>query len=293
MATVTGLTAQRMQEIEAASVVDGDVVGGSLILTKHDGSQINAGSVVGPTGPQGPPGVPLVAIPGQVILWPGSALPNPTKYGNWAWCNGDPFDIATYPDAAENIDDSWNTAHGQATPGAGKFRVPDLRGLTPVCLDAMPVGATRANRVTRASGIVMGGKTGEELHKLIIAEQAKHGHVFAGNPVAAHGHAGSTFAGNALPGHAHLTQVEWKASYAANSSSIVITNVAGTSGASAGNAAQAGTNSVSAGTPSGSVSIAAGGAHTPSGTVQDSGSDTPHENMQPTVFVPYIVKLDD
>jgi hypothetical protein len=57
MATVTGLTAERMLEIEAASVVDGDVdVSGNLILTKHDGSLINAGSVIGPTGPTGPVG---------------------------------------------------------------------------------------------------------------------------------------------------------------------------------------------------------------------------------------------
>lgn len=50
MATVTGLTAARMLEIEANSVVDGDVVSGNLILTKHDATTINAGSVIGPTG---------------------------------------------------------------------------------------------------------------------------------------------------------------------------------------------------------------------------------------------------
>ncbi len=43
MATVTGLTAERMLEIEAASVVDGEVVGGNLILTKHDETEIDAG----------------------------------------------------------------------------------------------------------------------------------------------------------------------------------------------------------------------------------------------------------
>lgn len=56
MATVTVLTAARMLAIEAASVVDGDVVGDNLILTKHDGSTINAGSVRGPQGIQGPAG---------------------------------------------------------------------------------------------------------------------------------------------------------------------------------------------------------------------------------------------
>lgn len=54
MATVTGLTAARMLEIEGASVVDGDVVGDNLILTKKDNSTINAGNVRGPIGPIGP-----------------------------------------------------------------------------------------------------------------------------------------------------------------------------------------------------------------------------------------------
>lgn len=56
MATVTVLTAARMLAIEAASVVDGDIVGDNLILTKHDGSTINAGNVRGPQGIQGPAG---------------------------------------------------------------------------------------------------------------------------------------------------------------------------------------------------------------------------------------------
>jgi hypothetical protein len=69
MTTVTGLTADRMLAIEAASVVDGDVDGsGNLILTKHDGSQINAGSVIGPTGPQGPVGSMLPVLGSAPIL---------------------------------------------------------------------------------------------------------------------------------------------------------------------------------------------------------------------------------
>lgn len=44
MATVTGLTAARMLEIEAASVVDGEIDGsGHLILTTHGGTEIDAG----------------------------------------------------------------------------------------------------------------------------------------------------------------------------------------------------------------------------------------------------------
>lgn len=54
MATITGLTADRMLAIEAESIVDGEVVGDHLILTKHDGTQIDAGVVVGPPGLPGP-----------------------------------------------------------------------------------------------------------------------------------------------------------------------------------------------------------------------------------------------
>lgn len=47
MAIVTGLTKERMLEIEAASIVDGTVdVDGHLILTRHDGTTIDAGYIV-------------------------------------------------------------------------------------------------------------------------------------------------------------------------------------------------------------------------------------------------------
>lgn len=53
MATVTGLTAERMIEMENATIIDGNVVGGNLILLTKDGTNINAGSVIGPIGPAG------------------------------------------------------------------------------------------------------------------------------------------------------------------------------------------------------------------------------------------------
>jgi hypothetical protein len=59
MATITGLTKERMLEIEAASIVDGEVVGDDLILTTFGGTPINAGDVRGPIGPEGPMGVGL------------------------------------------------------------------------------------------------------------------------------------------------------------------------------------------------------------------------------------------
>ncbi len=73
MTTVTGLTAARMAEIEAASVVSGEVVGDDLILTKFDSSIINAGDVRGPQGITGAAGEDGVGIPaggteGQILV---------------------------------------------------------------------------------------------------------------------------------------------------------------------------------------------------------------------------------
>lgn len=244
MTTVVGLTASRMQEIEAASVVDGDVVAGNLILSKHDGSQINAGPVIGPPGPVGPAGT---GIPGEIKLWPGAALPVQVDYGLWTWANGDIFDIATYPIAAGNISNNWKTAMGLPNPGVGKFRVPDLRGLTVAGLDAMPVGSARANRLTRAAAIVLATKTGEEVHMIALGEMPNHLHDIS---------------------HSH--QLQMAAAPAANTQYPV---------GGAGSVFDTGYTSP--------IKTNSGGS---SGYT---GGSTPHETMQPTIFVPYIVKLDD
>lgn len=47
MGTVTSLTAERMQEIIQEQIVDADIVGGNLILTRADGSTIDAGPTAG------------------------------------------------------------------------------------------------------------------------------------------------------------------------------------------------------------------------------------------------------
>lgn len=63
MGIATGYTADHMDAIEAACIVSGSVVGDELILTRFDGTTIDAGDVRGPqgiqgvkgdTGPQGP-----------------------------------------------------------------------------------------------------------------------------------------------------------------------------------------------------------------------------------------------
>jgi hypothetical protein len=50
MATVTGLTKERMEQIEAQCIVDGAVILGDLHLTRQDGTTFNAGRVQGEKG---------------------------------------------------------------------------------------------------------------------------------------------------------------------------------------------------------------------------------------------------
>jgi len=60
---------------------------------------------------------PVVAgIPGEVKLWPGSALPD-AKYGKWVWADGTVYVTSTYPQAAAAIATAWRTANGAADPG--------------------------------------------------------------------------------------------------------------------------------------------------------------------------------
>lgn len=88
MAEVTGLTAARMLEIEAASVVDGDIVGDNLILTKHDGSTIDAGNVRGPEGPVGPMAAPVEPSSAALDELFANGLPA-------SWTAGTPANYAT------------------------------------------------------------------------------------------------------------------------------------------------------------------------------------------------------
>jgi len=245
MATITGLTAERMLEIEGATVIGGEIVGDHLILHKHDGTDVDAGPM--PPGPQGPAGPAGGLIPGEIRIWPGSALPPVVEFGHWAWADGAVYAVATYPKAAANIATQWRTFAGASDPGAANFRVPDLRGLTPAGMDAMP-GGSRANRVTRSVSIVIAGRTGEEVHVITLPEMAAHGHPLVD------------------PGHTH--RVTTFMVYDGDNSGWR-QDSAGPSTAPTTTSAQTGI------------------------TIGSAGGNQAHENMQPTVFVPYIVKMDD
>jgi len=73
MPTITGYTAARMAIIEAESIIDGDVVGDDLILTRRDGTPINAGNVRGLQGVPGPTG-PTTWQPRRKLILPAVKL---------------------------------------------------------------------------------------------------------------------------------------------------------------------------------------------------------------------------
>lgn len=249
MATITGLTANRMIAIEGASIVDGEIIDGNLILFKYNGEQIDAGPVIGPQGPQGPIGPAGGLIPGEIRLWSGSVLPEVVNYGKWVWADGAVYAVASYPIAASHIAAAWKTFGGASDPGAGNFRVPDLRGLVPAGLDAMP-GGSRANRMTRSVAIILAGKTGEETHVITLPEMAQHSHTVND------------------PGHNHT--VNYRDRFETNGNSNLVLDYVNT----------------------GTIPLP-GGTNVTGITIQNAGGNNDHENVQPTVFVPYIVKLDD
>lgn len=263
MTTITGFTAARMLEIENSTVVDGDVVGDNLILKTRDETEIDAGSVRGPQGEVGPPGLSGGLIPGEIKLWPGSELPLLASYGNWAWCDGSIFSEDDYPLAAAHIDSVWKTAHGQEDPGEGNFRAPDLRGLVPVGLDAMP-GGDAAGRMTRDEATELAASSGEEAHELSSEELAAHTHETFIEGVT-----------SVVGDHGH-TYWEPAADFTFNAGAGAPTVVAG-----------ARTEQ-----PTGNAGEHQHG-FTVDGVTAETGINNAHENVQPSVFVPYIVKLDD
>jgi microcystin-dependent protein len=245
------------------------------------------------------PGVAMGSIPGEVKLWPGKTLPDVAKYGKWVWADGASYDVATYPEANTNIAPEWKTAFGAADPGAGKFRVPDMRGMVPAGLDAMPGGA-RANRTTRATAATIATKSGEEYHALTVAELAAHDHgavTGTDSPDHAHSTAGAT------AGHVHYIG-STQGSFGGWQSSVVVRG--GDRGT--GQYSQVGSglsyNYMESTYDAGSLINYDSGAHQDHAhntyganarhahSISTQGSGGAHETMQPTVFVPYIVRLD-
>lgn len=194
MATVQSMTLSRLLELEAANVVDGHIDGaGHLILTRHDGTTIDAGYMLAsvPDASTTVKGIvelateaettartdatravtpaSLVAtynalnarlaaleMTGEIKLW--SSLTTPT---NWLVCDGAAVSRTTYSALFTVIGTTYGVGDGSTT-----FNVPDLRSRVPVGYNA---SETEFN--------TMGKTGGAKTHTLTSTEMPSHTHV--------------------------------------------------------------------------------------------------------------------
>lgn len=173
MATITGLTAARMQEIIDNQIVEANVIGGYLILVTEGGDPLVAGLVVGPQGPAGGGNIICTSTTrptlftgdagktiyetdtGMVYLWSGTVwkdLPGAVPLGGtvpyygpseptggiWKFPNGQAISRTTYAALFALI----GTTFG-AGDGSSNFNLPDSRDrMLLQTIDPATVGAT-------------------------------------------------------------------------------------------------------------------------------------------------------
>lgn len=170
----------------------------------------------------------------------------------WILCYGQALNASSNPQYQDLYDVIGNTYGGSSNTN---FVVPDLRGRVISGKDDM--GGSSANRLTAPStansinGDTLGATGGHETHTILTAELAQHGHSI-NDPQHTHG-LGNTY-GTGMNG-----------------------------GGAANRAALAGGSAVYFG------SVSTFGASTGI-TINGNGSDTPHNNVQPTIILNKIIK---
>jgi microcystin-dependent protein len=162
-----------------------------------------------------PPGESLSSVPaGAVMPWTSSDAPD-----GWLICDGSAVSRSDYAKLFSALGVTFGSGDG-----ANTFNLPDLRGRAVVGLDNM--GGSAANVISEAWARSVGGRFGEERHRLTVGEMPAHSHGYYQSPV-----------GGAYDGH----------------SSPVVTH-------------QSWTNTGSA------------------------GGDAPHNNVQPSMALAWIIK---
>lgn len=155
MAEVNGtayvFSAARMAEIEAASIVEGEVnIDGDLLLKNFGGDWTNAGHV------RGAPGTDATAPIASVLMTAASTAPS-----GYLLCDGTAVSRTTYAALFAIIGTTYGTGDGSTT-----FNVPNLKGRVPVGRDA---GQTEFDTLAETGGT--------KTHTLTSAEMPSHTHV--------------------------------------------------------------------------------------------------------------------
>lgn len=142
---------ERMEAIEAASIVEGEVnEDGDLMLRNYGGDWVNAGHV------GGAPGVDAAAPIASVIMTAASSAPS-----GYLLCDGSAVSRITYAALFAVIGTTYGSGDGSTT-----FNLPNLKGRVPVGRDS---GQTEFD--------TLGETGGEKVHTLTTTEMPSHTHV--------------------------------------------------------------------------------------------------------------------
>lgn len=271
------------QTLDTLTLVNQNYPGGQT-----PGSVVPGGSPVSGTGPQGPQGVvgpvgpagtqgPIGQMPTGVMMPYGA----PTPPAGWLLCDGSAVSRTTFAGLFSIISTNWGPGDGVST-----FNLPDLRGRTPI---GMGQGPGLTNRALGATG-------GEENHQLLSAELAQHAHVLT-DPGHIHTQVGHNHALND-PGHVHAINdpghahpVNFRADVTIGGGSGALNQFGGAGQSFATGPAQTAITIASALTHA-TIAVATPtiNSHATGITMANTGSDTPHNTMQPFLVVPYIIK---
>ncbi len=229
--------------------------------------------VMGPGGPVnlsiGANGQSLVADSSQTnglaweqVIAPGIVLATATSGApaGWLLCQGQPVSRSTYINL-------WNALGTTGSPwgqgdGSTTFNVPNLQGMTIVGVGT----GSDINAVTKA--ITLGTKYGEYVHTLSLAEIAAHNHTGSGTTSGqsnGHDHSfpDSNILNEAAPPYSAF-QFNWTGINQYNFVAI---------------------NNMTTGGPNADHS------HTYSFTTNTQGSNSPHNNFQPSVGLNWLIKV--
>lgn len=197
----------------------------------------------------------LLIPPGSIFPFAGNNQPE-----GYLFCNGNPISRSSYNRLFQTIGTLYGSGDGNTT-----FNLPDFRGRTPI---GTGNGSGLSNRILSDVG-------GEETHSLTVDEMPSHNHTASSSTEGDHTHTIND------PGHSHtvINQVQKTGANtpaALDSSPNEIDNVS---------LASSGTGNATTG-----ITINTTGAHSHTITVNNTGNNQSHNNMQPFIVINYIIR---
>jgi microcystin-dependent protein len=225
---------------------------------------------------------------GAIVAFGGSAAPS-----GWLLCDGSAYATATYPALSAVLAGAYDTSAGQASPGAGNFRVPILKGRVPAGLDVgVPAFATLGSAGGAVDVTLTAAESGVASHTHSVSATGT-----SGNNSVSHSH---TFTTASDGSHSHTIDLMGQ-----NLANLGEHKSASSSNYAAG---EPDGNNFGGGSRSGIVN--SGGSHTHTGTtasnnanhthaVTVSGNATApttasavsaHNNLQPYLTINYMIK---